>query len=219
MYAIVEIAGQQFKVEEGRKIYVHRLEEKEGETIEFDKVLLVEDDGKIIIGEPFIRDFVVEGKVLNDQVRGDKVIVFKKKRRKGYRVKNGHRQDFTQIEILHIGGKKAGSGKEAEAEKAVTVEAAAAEAGAESIPAAKTDSETTGSVEKAGTVEKTGAAARTDASAKPAAAKKSSAKKAGKTDAPVKAETEKESVKKTGKTAPAKEKDSAETGSDETETA
>jgi large subunit ribosomal protein L21 len=196
MYAIVEIAGQQFKVEEGRKIYVHRLEEKEGERIEFDKVLLVEDDGKIIIGEPFIRDFVVEGKVLNDQVRGDKVIVFKKKRRKGYRVKNGHRQDFTQIEILYIGGKKAGSGKEAEAEKAVTVEAAAAEAGAEAIPAA-----------------------RTDASAKPAAAKKSSAKKAGKTDAPLKAETEKESVKKTGKTAPAKEKDSAETGSDETETA
>ncbi len=95
MYAIVEIAGQQFKVEEGKNIFVHHLEAEEGKVIEFEKVLLVEDSDKILVGEPTVKDFVVEGKVL-DQVRGDKVIVFKKKRKKGYRIKNGHRQNFTQ---------------------------------------------------------------------------------------------------------------------------
>ncbi|HUX58512.1 MAG TPA: 50S ribosomal protein L21 [Bacteroidales bacterium] len=104
MYAIVEIAGQQFKVEEGKKIFVHRLEVEEGNQIDFDKVLLIEDDGNITIGEPTIKDAVVGGKIL-DHMRGDKVIVFKKKRRKGYRVKNGHRQNFTQVEIVSINGK------------------------------------------------------------------------------------------------------------------
>ena len=104
MYAIVEIAGQQFKVEEGKKIFVHRLEVEEGKEIEFDKVLLIEDEGKITIGEPIIKDAVVGGKIL-DHMRGDKVIVFKKKRKKGYRVKNGHRQNFTQVEIISINGK------------------------------------------------------------------------------------------------------------------
>lgn len=78
MFAIVEIAGQQFKVEEGKKIFVHRLELDAGKKIEFDQVLLIENEGKIIIGEPVIKDAIVEGKIL-DQVRGDKVIVFKKK--------------------------------------------------------------------------------------------------------------------------------------------
>jgi large subunit ribosomal protein L21 len=104
MYAIVEIAGQQFKVEEGKKIFVHRLEAEEGKVIEFDQVLLVEDEGKITIGEPLVKDAIVEGKVL-DHMRGDKVIVFKKKRKKGYRIKNGHRQNFTQVEIISINGK------------------------------------------------------------------------------------------------------------------
>jgi large subunit ribosomal protein L21 len=104
MYAIVEIAGQQFKVEEGKKIFVHRLEVEEGKEIEFDKVLLIEDEGKITIGEPTVKDAVVGGKVL-DHMRGDKVIVFKKKRKKGNRIKNGHRQNFTEIEIIHINGK------------------------------------------------------------------------------------------------------------------
>jgi large subunit ribosomal protein L21 len=104
MYAIVEIAGQQFKVEEGKKIFVHRLEAEEGNQIIFDQVLLIEDEGKITIGEPIIKDSVVEAKVL-DHMRGDKVIVFKKKRKKGYRIKNGHRQNFTQIEIISINGK------------------------------------------------------------------------------------------------------------------
>jgi large subunit ribosomal protein L21 len=104
MYAIVEIAGQQFKVEEGKKIFVHRLETEKDAILEFDKVLLVEDNDKIFVGEPVIENFIVEGKVL-DHVRGDKVIVFKKKRKKGYRVKNGHRQNFSQIEIIGIGEK------------------------------------------------------------------------------------------------------------------
>ncbi|MGB8490760.1 MAG: 50S ribosomal protein L21, partial [Bacteroidales bacterium] len=94
MYAIVEIAGQQFKVEEGKKIFVHRLDNEQGENLEFDRVLLVEDNETILVGEPTIADYIVEGKVL-EHVRGDKLIVFKKKRKKGYRVKNGHRQNFT----------------------------------------------------------------------------------------------------------------------------
>jgi large subunit ribosomal protein L21 len=104
MYAIVEIAGQQFKVEQGKKIFVHRLEAEEGKDIEFDQVLLIEDEGKITIGEPTVKDAVVVGTVL-DHMRGDKVIVFKKKRKKGYRIKNGHRQNLTQVEIVSINGK------------------------------------------------------------------------------------------------------------------
>jgi large subunit ribosomal protein L21 len=104
MYVIVEIAGQQFKVEEGKKIFVHRLEAEVDTILEFDKVLLVGDNDKILVGEPKVDNFIVEGKVL-DHVRGDKVIVFKKKRKKGYRVKNGHRQNFSQIEIIGIGEK------------------------------------------------------------------------------------------------------------------
>lgn len=104
MYVIVEIAGQQFKVEEGKKIFVHRLEAEVDTILEFDKVLLVDDNDKVLVGEPTVDNFIVEGKVL-DHVRGDKVIVFKKKRKKGYRVKNGHRQNFSQIEIIGIGEK------------------------------------------------------------------------------------------------------------------
>lgn len=103
MYAIVEIAGQQFKVEEGKKIFVHRLEAEEGKQLVFDKVLLMDDGSNVTIGNPVINDVVIEGKVI-DHVRGEKVIVFKKKRKKGYRVKNGHRQNFTQVEIVSING-------------------------------------------------------------------------------------------------------------------
>jgi len=117
MYAIVEIAGQQFKVEEGKKIFVHKLEEESGKKVEFDQVLLIENEGKVIVGEPVITDALVEGKVI-EQLRGDKVIVFKKKRKKGYRIKNGHRQYFTQIEIISIkekAHKKAAKKEEGEA--------------------------------------------------------------------------------------------------------
>jgi len=104
MYAIVEIAGQQFKVEEGKKIFVHRLDVENDNEIQFDQVLLIEDAGKVIIGDPTIKDAIVEGKII-DHVRGDKVIVFKKKRKKGYRIRNGHRQNFTQVEIISINEK------------------------------------------------------------------------------------------------------------------
>jgi len=103
MYAIVEIAGQQFKVEKDKKIFVHRLQEEEGTSIEFKNVLLVENDGKVKVGTPKVRGARVNAKVL-EHMKGDKVIVFKKKRRKGYKKKNGHRQYMTQIQIEEIIG-------------------------------------------------------------------------------------------------------------------
>ena len=101
MYAIVEIAGQQFKVEKDQKIFVHRLEQEEGAQVDFDKVLLLDNDGKIKVGTPLVKGAKISSKVLN-HVRGDKVKVFKKKRRKGYQTLNGHRQDLTQIQIEDI---------------------------------------------------------------------------------------------------------------------
>ena len=102
MYAIVEIAGQQFKVEKDQKIFVHRLAQKEGETVEFKDILLVDNDGDVKIGAPNIEGAKIIAKVLRDDVRGKKVRVFKKKRRKGYQKESGHRQDFSQIEIQEI---------------------------------------------------------------------------------------------------------------------
>ncbi len=101
MYAILDIQGQQFKVEKDKKIFVHRLPNSEGEQLTFDKVLLTEDDGKIVVGKPNVEGVKVTAKVLA-HVRGDKVKVFKKKRRKGYQKLNGHRQNFTQILIEGI---------------------------------------------------------------------------------------------------------------------
>ncbi len=101
MYAIVEIAGQQFKVSKDQKVYVHRLTNEEGANVSFDRVLLIDNNGAITVGAPAINGASVEAKVLK-HVKGDKVIVFKKKRRKGYKVKNGHRQLFTQIVIENI---------------------------------------------------------------------------------------------------------------------
>ena len=101
MFAIVTIAGQQFKVEEGQEIFVHQLKAEEGDDVSFDQVHLVENSGKVNVGKPFIKGASVKAKVLGHQ-KGDKVIVFKKKRRKGYKVKNGHRQSFTQIKVESI---------------------------------------------------------------------------------------------------------------------
>ena len=101
MYAIVEIAGQQFKVSKDQKVYVHRLANEEGANVSFDRVLLIDNNGAITVGAPAINGASVEAKVLK-HVKGDKVIVFKKKRRKGYKVINGHRQLFTQIVIENI---------------------------------------------------------------------------------------------------------------------
>ncbi|HEA29824.1 MAG TPA: 50S ribosomal protein L21, partial [Leeuwenhoekiella sp.] len=113
MYAIVEIAGQQFKVAKDQKIYVNRLAEDEGAQVSFDKVLLADDGGNVTLGAPAIDGALVGAKVVK-HLRGDKVIVFKKKRRKGYKKKNGHRQWLTQLEIVDISlsGKKKESKKE-----------------------------------------------------------------------------------------------------------
>ena len=107
MYAIVEIAGQQFKVAKDQKVYVHRLQDKEGSKVSFDNVLLVSDGEKVTLGAPAIEGAKVTAKVL-EHLKGDKVIVFKKKRRKGYKKKNGHRQFLTEIQIdgIAVGGAK-----------------------------------------------------------------------------------------------------------------
>ncbi len=101
MYAIVEIAGQQFKVEKDQRIFVHRLDQKEGEKVTFDNVLLVDNDGKVNVGAPAVKGASVDATVL-EHLKGDKVIVFKMKRRKGYRKKNGHRQYLTSVKIDNI---------------------------------------------------------------------------------------------------------------------
>ena len=101
MYAIVEIAGQQFKVEKDQKIFVHRLQNEEGSEVAFDKVLLIDDKGKVNVGTPVVKGAQVKAKVLS-HLKGDKVIVFKKKRRKGYQRTNGHRQDFLRVRIQSI---------------------------------------------------------------------------------------------------------------------
>ena len=101
MYAILEIAGKQYKVENEKYLYVDKLEGEEGQALTFDKVLLVEKEGAVQVGTPVVSGASVSAKILA-QVKGDKVIVFKKKRRKGYRVKNGHRQSFTKIKVDSI---------------------------------------------------------------------------------------------------------------------
>ena len=102
MYAIVEIAGQQTKVESGKFIYANKLSGNDGHAVEFANVLLTDDNGTITLGAPFVSGVKVVGKILGN-VKGDKVIVFKKKRRKGYRKKNGHRQHYTKVLIESIG--------------------------------------------------------------------------------------------------------------------
>lgn len=101
MYAIVEIAGQQFKIEKDQKIFVHRLKAEEGSQINFDRVMLVDNDGSIKVGAPTIDGATVSATVLN-HLKGEKVLIFKKKRRKGYQKMNGHRQYLTSIKIDDI---------------------------------------------------------------------------------------------------------------------
>ncbi len=176
MYAIVEIAGQQFKVEKDQQIFVHRLEEKEGDKVEFDKVLLIDNNGKVNVGAPAISGAKVTAKVL-DHLKGDKVVVFKKKRRKGYRVKNGHRQAFTQIEIQSI-VEKGSTAKKA------TANTAKKEAKAEPKAAAKKAPSKKAPAKKAAPKAKTASTAKPKATAKKTTAKKLAATKtvAKKTD-------------------------------------
>ncbi|MFM7016595.1 MAG: 50S ribosomal protein L21 [Bacteroidota bacterium] len=101
MYAIVNIAGQQFKVSQDTPVFVHRLDANEGDSVSFDQVLLVDNNGSVKVGAPTVSGAKVTAKVLA-HVKGDKVLVFKKKRRKGYQKMNGHRQSFTKIQIESI---------------------------------------------------------------------------------------------------------------------
>ncbi len=132
MYAIVEMAGQQFKVAKDQKVYVHRLQTEEGKKVTFNNVLLLDDGKNVTVGAPAIDGAAVEAKVVK-HLRGDKVIVFKKKRRKGYAVKNGHRQSLTEIVVESIvakGAKKAAAPKAKAAPKAATTKKAAPKAAA-----------------------------------------------------------------------------------------
>jgi len=118
MYAIVDIAGQQLKVEKDQEILVNRLAGDDGSKVEFDQVLLIDDKGKVKLGEPIIKGATVTAKILS-QEKGDKVLVFKKKRRKGYKLTNGHRQQYTKIKIEKITAtaKKAAAKKEEKPEE------------------------------------------------------------------------------------------------------
>ena len=125
MYAIVEIAGQQFKVEKDQKYFVHQLDAKPGSKVTFENVLLLDDKGKVTVGSPSVNGVEVTAKI-EQHLLGDKVIVFKKKRRKGYAVKNGHRQRLTEITVQEI-GKKSATKKttpKAEAKKVVSKDVA-----------------------------------------------------------------------------------------------
>ena len=117
MYAIVEIAGQQFKVTKDQKVFVHRLKGAEGDVVNFDSVLLLDNDGQVTIGAPVIEGAAVAAKILR-HLKGDKVIVFKKKRRKGYKKKNGHRQYLTEIVVENVMASGFKSDKKKEAKKA-----------------------------------------------------------------------------------------------------
>ena len=154
MYAIVDIAGQQFKVEKDQKLFVHRLEGEEGKKVSFDKVLLIDTGSKVSVGNPVVKGASVDAKIV-EHMKADKVLVFKKKRRKGYKKLNGHRQYMTQILIEGISEKGAAKPKAAD-EKPVEKKEAA-------TPASKT------------AAEKKPVAAKKPA-AKPAAAKKPAAK-------------------------------------------
>jgi large subunit ribosomal protein L21 len=101
MYAIAEIQGFQYKVEKDQILFVNQLEGNEGETIEIDKVLLTDKDGKVTVGSPVVKGAKIKANILG-HLKGDKVMIFKKNRRKGYKVKRGHRQSLTKIQILEI---------------------------------------------------------------------------------------------------------------------
>ena len=165
MYAIVEIAGQQFKVEKDQQIFVHQLEGKAGDKVEFSNVLLIDDGGKIAVGAPAVEGAKVTAKIV-EHAKGDKVIVFKKKRRKGYAVKNGHRQRFTKIAIDGITAK--GAKKPAAKKEEAPVKEAAPKKAVATKPAAK----------------KTTTAKKETAAKKPAAKKPAVKKPAAKKDEP-----------------------------------
>lgn len=203
MYAIVDVAGQQFKVEKGQKIFVHRLDNNEGDVVDFDQVLLIDQDGKVIIGEPYIKGALVTGKVLTHP-RGDKVNVFKKKRRKGYKVMTGHRQDFTQILIDTIVEK--GAKKKDDAPKAASATKAVKTSEQKEVKTAQKEEKKS---DKPVAGKKPAAKAKTTKAPKAAAktpVKKATTKPAAKTTPAKKAAPGKTSVKKAATAKPAAKK-------------
>lgn len=158
MYAIVNIAGQQFKVERGNKIYVHRLQANEGADVEFNQVLLMDNNGKVSVGNPTVEGAKVAATVVQ-HLRGDKVLVFKKKRRKTYQKLNGHRQDFTQLLIQGVLGKGETVKEKLEAKKPVSrvkvSEPVAEVAEAKKAPAKKAAAKKTTTTKKTATAKKT----------------------------------------------------------------
>jgi large subunit ribosomal protein L21 len=167
MYAIVDIAGQQFKVEKEQKLFVHRLPGDEDSNVSFDSVLLIDDGSKVTLGRPLIDGASVSARILS-HVKGDKVLVFKKKRRKGYQTLNGHRQLFTHIQIEKIqekGGKKASSKAEVAGD-----------------PKKEVKAETKTATKKAAAKPKVAAKPKAASTKKKPAAKKPAAKKTTKKD-------------------------------------
>jgi len=184
MYAIVNIAGQQFKVEKGKKVFVHRLPGEVGDTVSFDKVLLISHEERTNVGSPYLPDAVVMAQIIS-HLRGDKVLVFKKKKRKGYQKLNGHRQYFTQVlieEISETGVKERKEKKKHEAVKPsveaspAVVEAPKAEVAAEVTPAVKAPSKKAAAKPKAEAKPKKAAKETTPAKAAKPAARKAPAK-------------------------------------------
>ena len=147
MYAIVDIAGQQFKVEKNQKIFVHRLDAEEGSKLDFDQVLLIDDDGKVQVGMPVVKNYIVSASVISHE-KGDKVKVFKKKKRKGYQKLNGHRQAFTQLLIEGIGEGKAKAPAAKATEEKPKAEKAEEKKVAEKEPVAKETTSKTAKTEK-----------------------------------------------------------------------
>jgi len=186
MYAIVDIAGQQFKVEKDQKLYVHRLEVEEGKQVSFHKVLLIDSGSKVSVGDPLVKGATVDAKVIS-HMKGDKVLVFKKKRRKGYQKLNGHRQYMTQIQIEAISEKGATAKKAAPAAKKEEASAAKAapKAAAEKKPAAKAAPKAAAAKKPAAKAAPKAAPAKKPA-AKTTAAKKPAAKKPAAKAAPKK---------------------------------
>ena len=167
MYAIVDIAGQQFKIQKDQQIFVHRLSAKEGSKVSFEKVLLLDKSGKVNIGTPFLKGAKVTAKII-EHLKDDKVIIFKKKRRKGYRVKNGHRQYLTKLEILGIDDNLS-SEKKSTVKKSATAEKSSKKSATTEKPAKKSATAEKSS-KKSATTEKS--------SKKSATAEKSSKKSA-----------------------------------------
>ncbi len=173
MYAIVSIAGQQFKVEKGKKVFVHRLPGEIGDEVTFDKVMLLSNEEKVNVGAPFIPDAVVLAQIVS-HLRGDKVLVFKKKRRKTYQKLSGHRQNFTEILIEDISetGTPTRSEKKKAAPKAEVAEAPVAV----KATAKKTTPKETEAKEKKAPVKKASASTEKKVAAKKPAAGKSESK-------------------------------------------